>query len=53
MEDGGGGVVGVGCLGGFELVEEEDVVDDALLVGGCFTRSMRAGGGRGSHWCGL
>lgn len=27
VEDGVGGVVRVGCLGGFELVEEQDVVD--------------------------
>jgi len=39
VEGGGGGVVRVGGLGGLELVEEEDIVDDALLVdgglGGC------------------
>ncbi len=43
MEDGGGGVVGVGCFGGFELVEEEDIINDALLVCGWLTRGMSTG----------
>ena len=43
MEYGLGRIVGVGFFGGFELVEEEDVVYNALFVGGGFTGGMGAG----------
>ena len=42
VEDGVGGVVGVGLFGGFGLVEREDVVDYALLGDRGFASGVRA-----------
>lgn len=40
---------GIGCFRGFELVEEENVADDALLIRRRLTRSVGPGRGCGSH----